>query len=588
MDGGHIDINADSYFSYPYFAPFVQDDWKVTPKLTVNLGARWDLQGPPAEGANKMLGDLDTTTPNPATSELTVPLPNGAGLVGGLTFAGVNGRPRTLFNWDYVTLQPRVGFAYALDSKTVIRGGIGDTFIQFSGQGNNAGFSQPTGYVGSTDGGYSPNGATLSNPIPSIAQPAGAKLGLLSQLGNNLGISNRNFKIPGVVNYSLGAERQLNAHTSVDLSFVGSTGYHLDTTDDINHFSTAFGAHCNLEMGASTTTYNNCNSQGANPEWVANPFKGVDAFSTANTGNGNGYYTNAYLSAGAFTRLLPQFGEIYQNQQNDGETQFNSLQAVVTHRWSDALTAHGSFVWAKTMDSGGFVDTLYRIRAHYLDYGNRKWRWTANAVWHMPVGKGRTFLGNSNRMVDSLVGGWTMGAIYYYQAGTHSSVAGAGCGEAYCNWVEVIHKQQYGVHRVMRDGGAFIAASSTCVGYYDNNGQLQPEGYAVCPKANPSAREDFDFIQRPSWAAYPNVSDSGVYNPRGQQLDVSMSKTFPVWERTKVEVRFEGYNLPNHPSWDGEGYWWAPWDPHFGTINLIYGGQTNIQRQVQLSAKIMW
>jgi hypothetical protein len=593
MDSGYININANSYFSYPYIAPFFQDDWKVTQKLTVNLGARWDLQGPPSEANNKMIGDLDTTTPNPVMSEITTALPNGAGLVGGLTFAGVNGQPRTLFAEGLTSIQPRVGFAYSLTKKTVIRGGIGDTFIQFAGQGYNNGFSQSTNYVSSTDGGYLPNGATLSNPIPSIAQPAGASLGLESQLGNNISVSNRNFKTPGVVNYSLGAERQLNAHTTVDLSYVGSTGFHLGSSDNINHVSTGFAAHCNLEMGASITTFNNCNSQGNNPEWVANPFKGVDGFSTANTGNGNGYYTNSLISAGAFTRPLPQFGEIYQSEQNDGETQFNSLQAVITHRWSNALTAHGSFVWAKTMDSGTIIDELYRIRGHYVDFGNRKWRWTANAVWHMPVGKGRTFLGNSNRLVDGAIGGWTMGAIYYYQAGTHSNVGfpyqNPGiCGESYCNWVEVVHKQNYGVHRIVRNGTPEIAASSTCVGYYDNNGNLQPESYAVCPKATPAARDDFDFIQRPTWGAYQNVSDSGVYNPRGQQLDMSMTKTFPVWERTKVEVRFEGYNLPNHPSWDGEGYWWAPWDPNFGTINLTYSGQTNLQRNVQLSAKIMW
>jgi hypothetical protein len=593
MDSGYISINANSYFSYPYFAPFVQDDWKVTPKLTVNLGARWDMQGPPSEAHNKMLGDLDTTTPNPVMSEITTALPNGTGLVGGLTFAGVNGRPRTLFSEDFTSLQPRVGFAYSLDNKTVIRGGIGDTFIQFAGQGYNNGFSQSTNYVGSTDGGYLPNGATISNPIPSIAQPVGAGLGLKSQLGNNISVSNRNFKTPGVVNYSLGGERQLNAHTSVDLSYVGSTGFHLDTTDNINHVNTGFAAHCNLEMGASITTYNNCNSQGNNPEWVANPFQGVDGFSTANTGNGNGYYTNSLISAGAFTRPMPQFGDIYQSQQNDGETQFNSLQAVVNHRWSDALTAHGSFVWAKTMDSGTIIDPNYRIRGHYVDFGNRKWRFTANAVWHMPVGKGRIFLGNSNRLVDSVIGGWTMGAIYYYQAGTHSSVGfpwqNPGiCGESYCNWVEVIHKQNYGVHRTVRNGTPVIAASSTCVGYYDNNGNLQKEGYAVCPKSTPTAREDFDFIQRPSWGAYQNVSDSGVYNPRGQQLDMSMTKTFPVWKQTKVETRFESYNLPNHPNWDGEGYWWAPWDPNFGTINMTYAGQTTSPRSVQLSAKIMW
>jgi Carboxypeptidase regulatory-like domain len=595
MDSGYISINANSYFSYPYFAPFFQDDWKVTQKLTVNLGARWDLQGPPSEANNKMLGDLNTTTLNPVSSEVTAALPNGAALVGGLTFAGVNGQPRTLFNQDAAAIQPRVGFAYALNNKTVVRGGIGDTFIQFAGQGYNNGFSQSTNYVGSTDGGYLPNGADLSNPIPAIAQPLGAALGLESQLGNSFNVSNRNFKIPGVVNYSLGAERQLNAHTTVDLSFVGSTGFQQDTTDDINHISTGYAANCNLEMGASITTYNNCNSEpqnttqaAANPEWVTNPFVGVAGFSTANTGNGNGYYTNPYLPASDFTRPMPQFGEIYQSQQNDGQTQFNSLQAVVTHRWSDALTAHGSFVWAKTMDSGSIIDTTYRVRAHYVDYGNRKWRWTANAVWHMPVGRGRAFLGNSNRIVDGVVGGWTMGAIYYYQAGTRSSVAGTGCSESYCNWVELIHKQNYGVHRIIRTGTPFIAASSTCVGYYDSNGNLQPEGYAVCPKANPTAREDFDFIQRPSWGVYQNVSDSGVYNPRGQQLDMSMSKTFPVWERTKLEMRFEAYNLPNHPNWDGAGYWWAPFDPHFGTINMIYSGQTDVPRNVQLSAKFMW
>ena len=595
MDGGSISINANSYFSYPYFAPFVQDDWKITPKLTVNLGVRWDLQGPPSEANNKMLGDLDTTTLNPVSSQLTTALPNGASLVGGLTFAGVNGRPRTLFNEDSVSLQPRVGFAYALSNKTVIRGGIGDTFIQFAGQGYNNGFSQSTGYVGSTDNGYLPNGATISNPIPSIAQPVGSALGLESQLGNNINVSNRHFKIPGVVNYSLGAERQLNAHTSVDLSYVGSTGFDLDTTDDINHISTGFAAHCNLEMGASITTYNNCNSAGNNPEWVTNPFQGVAAFSTANTGNGNGYYTSPLIAASAFTRPMPQFGEIYQSEQNDGETQFNSLQAVVNHRWSNALTAHGSFVWSKTMDSGAIYDSTYRTRAHYVDFGNRKWRWTANAIWNLPVGKGRALLGNSNRLVDGVIGGWVMGAIYYYQAGTHSSVGmpyPGVCNESYCNWVEVVHKQAYGVHRkVLSDGTPVIAGASNCVGYYDLSGNtpvLKAESYAVCPKADPTARADFDFIQRPSWTAFNNLSDSGVYNPRGQQLDMSMSKTFQIWERTKVEIRFEGYNLPNHPNWDGEGYWWAPWDPHFGTINMIYGGQTDIPRNVQLSAKIMW
>ena len=211
-------------------------------------------------------------------------------------------------------------------------------------------------------------------------------------MGNNINVSNRNFKIPGVVNYSLGAERQLNAHTSVDLSFVGSTGFDQDTTDDINHISTGFAAHCNLEMGASVTTYNNCNdTQDLNPETVANPFQGKAAFSTANTGNFNGYYTNPYLSADAFTRPMPQFGEIYQGEQNDGKTQFNSLQAVVNHRWSHQLTGHGSFEWAKTMDSGAVYEHdlhTHPARTMWIS-GTANGAGQPNAIWELPVGKGR-------------------------------------------------------------------------------------------------------------------------------------------------------------------------------------------------------
>jgi hypothetical protein len=70
---------------------------------------------------------------------------------------------------------------------------------------------------------------------------------------------------------------------------------------------------------------------------------------------------------------------------------------------------------------------------------------------------------------------------------------------------------------------------------------------------------------------------------------MSMSKTFAVWERSRLEVRIEAYDVPNHPNWNsGSDNWWAPWDPHFGTINMIYSGQTNIPRNVQLSAKYMW
>ena len=580
----YLNIQPRQYFSYPYFAPFFQDDWKVSRKLTVNLGIRWDFQGPPSEAQNKMVSDFDTTSVNPVQTSVTA-LPAGVTLLGGNTFAGVNGKSTTLFNMDILALQPRLGFAYAYDNKTVVRGGIGTSYEAISGEGNWQGFSSATTYSASTDGGLLPNGNTIDNPFPTIAQPTKSSLGLETSLGDSFGVSNRNFKLPGVVNYSLGLEREVGPHTSVDLSYVGSKGFRQDTSDNINHISEGFAANCDLEHGATGATHSACENTATNSYHVTNPFQGVSAFSTVLTGNGNGYYTSGLLSSSIYTRPFPEFGDITQSEQNDGQTRFDSLQVVVKHNWHNALTAHGSFVWEKTMDSGGLLDTIYRTRAHYMDLGNRKWRYTANADWHIPVGKGRTYLGNSGRIVDAAVGGWTMGAIYYYEAGTPAGVPST---------LEVIHKQ-HGVHRTVEGGIHLIRGSSNCLGWYNpsDNYALEPESGTNSTNCTavtnaPSSRSSYDYIVRPGYAATQDVSDPGVYNPNGQNLDLSMSKTFPVWEQTKLEFRFEGYDVFNHPSWQGHGYWWGVNDPHFGTINMNTDSQTNLPRNVQLSAKIIW
>jgi hypothetical protein len=585
MDNGYLNNNAALYFSYPYSAPFFQDDWKVTHKLTINLGFRWDLLGPPSEMHNKINSDFDTTSVNPVASQVSsAALPAGTSLLGGLTFAGVNGRPRTIFGMDWLDLQPRLGFAYALNNKTVVHGGIGTTHEATTGQGDSQGFSQSTSYTASVTNNYRPDASKIDNPFPTIAKPAGSTLGLMTSLGNNLGVSNRDFKMPGTLNYSLDVERQIGTHSTLDVAYVGSMGFRLDTSSNINPISQSFAASCNLEMGATSTRYGNCLNSGSNPAWVANPFLGVSGFSTASTGNGNGYYTNQYLSAGAFTRPYPEFGDITQTEQNDGRTQYHSLEVVGSHRWHNALTAHGSFVWSKTMDSGGWSDQVYRIRSHYIDLGTRKWRYTANVDWHIPVGAGRTFLSNSNRLVDAAVGGWTMGAIYYYEAGTPAGVGGG---------FEVVKKQHYGVHRTYEDGVHLIRAASHCVGQYNADssgnyslGDVSGQSYDGCTTT--SSGHEYDFVVRPAYAAVQNVSDPGVYNPNGQNMDLSMSKSFPVWERAKLEVRFEGYDVFNHPSWQGHGYWWSGSDVHNGTINMTWDGQTNIPRNVQLSAKIVW
>jgi len=607
MDGGDIYTGVRQYFTYPYYALFVQDDWKLTHKLTVNLGLRWDLQLPPTESANKVVGAFDSKDVNPIQSTVSSALPANVTLMGGMTYAGVNGQPRGQFSTDRILIQPRLGFNYALDNKTVIRGGIGTTYSQYTGQGYNQGFTTDTAYTSSVDYGQSTYGGTLlSNPFPSIAKPSGSKEGMLNSLGNNFNVVNPNFKIPGVVNYSLGIERQIGSHTTVDLSYVGNRGFDMASSSNLNPISRQYAASCNMEMGASTATYSDCiNDTGLSNHWVSNPFAGVAAFSPAATGNLNNYYYASQLPASIYTRPYPEFGDITQTQGNDGNTEYDSMQAVVSHNWHNALIFHGNFVWSKQMDDGWWNDQVYGIRQHYLDKTDRRWRFAANADWHLPVGKGRAFLGNSNRLVDAAVGGWTIGAILTYEAGTPSGVGMPFESRFEGYNLEVVHKQHYGVHNRVETQHV-IRGSSKCVGWYDPNPAQDDQGglsvhnapytlsdangndYSGCQVNAAGNGHVYDYILRPSFAAVQNVSDSGVRNPNGQNLDLSMSKSFDVYKTMKLQMRFEGYNVLNHPAWQGEDYWWDPWDPHFGTINKYYDGQTNIPRNIQLSAKVIW
>lgn len=581
MDGGYVNNNAKLYFSYPYFAPFFQDDWKVTRKLTVNLGLRWDLQGPPSEANNKIVGAFDTSSLNPVQSQIgSGVLPANVTLLGGMTYAGVNGQPKTIYNWDFLALQPRLGFAYELTPKTVIKGGIGTSYQANTSEGYSQGFSQSTNYDGSDDGGITPN-VNLSNPFPTVAQPKGSSLGLLNDLGDSFSVANRNFLLPGVLNYSLGVERQLDAHTTVNLSFVGSQGYHQDTGDQINHVSAAFQASCDLEHGATVARYKDCITTAANSAHVANPFKGVDGFSTLNTGNGNGYYTSSYLSSSIYTRPFPEFNQIWESEHNDGSSLYSSGQLVVTYRWSNALNFHGSIVHSKTMDSGGYNDTIYRIKNHYLDGGDRPWRYTFSSTWHVPVGHGRKFLGNANRIVDEAVGDWVVSPVYVYEIGMPWMLPSG---------VEMLKKQTYGIHRVTEGGVKLIRGASNCVEYYNpsDNYELEIYGANWFKETNPNCSVgNADWKIRPSYAANVSYSFTGSREPNSQQFDVSVGKVFPVWKSMKLDFRAAGYNILNHPVWD-EGYWGDPTDTHFGTLNMTYTGQTNESRHVQLYGKIVW
>jgi hypothetical protein len=122
---------------------------------------------------------------------------------------------------------------------------------------------------------------------------------------------------------------------------------------------------------------------------------------------GTSYYTSTTINQLNFTRPFPEFTDITEYQLNDYHTWYNSLQLTAMHRWTNSLTLHGTWTWSKLMDSGGWTDEIYRVPYRSIDANDYTHRITLSGVYLLPVGRGRSLLSNTNRLVDGVLGGWS-------------------------------------------------------------------------------------------------------------------------------------------------------------------------------------
>jgi hypothetical protein len=558
----NFSIPTTSYDSRHYFAPWVQDDWKVTHALTLNLGLRYDINEPITERHNKGSYIFDQTMINPVNQMVNQSLiPNGETMMGGITFLGVNGNPRTMYKLDKNDLQPRVGFAYAVNSKTTARGGVGLMIGNPTPLFQQPGFAMTTNYIGSVDGNKTPIG-NMADPFPAanggIVQPTGNSQGPLTGLGQGPSFVNPAFRNPKYWQYSFGFERQITKSSMVNASYVGTRTLDNPTTDNINHTSAAWSAKCNVAQGGN---HNLCDATSA---YVPSPFYGVAPFV------GTGDYSSPTIRNDAFTRPFPEFGDITEYNLNEGKAWYNSLQVTGVHRWNHSLTMHANWTWSKAMDSGGWVDTVYRVPYRSIDGNDRTHRVALSGVYQLPFGRDRKLLPNANRWLDAAVGGWELAPMYIYETGTPWSIP---------NYMAYLHNARIYPHL---DGGLFRGVEP-CVGQDDpNTGQMYLESYSIsygCTHA--------DFLMIPSYAPSQNTEYTGIRTMPMQEFNANMSKAFEVKGNVKVQCRLEAFNVLNHPLW--QNTWDQSFaDPNFGSITKGPTGQTNLPREVQLALKLIW
>ncbi|MEO7275789.1 MAG: TonB-dependent receptor [Vicinamibacterales bacterium] len=550
--GGGVDVNPVAHYQWFFAAPWIQDDWRVNNRLTVNLGFRWDVNGSVREENNQLNYAFDPTIVNPVSARV------GQQVLGGIRFVGVDGAPDRPWKLDKNNWQGRVGMAYSINDKTVFRAGYGKYFLNPTSQGNNAGFAITTPILTSNDGGRTPT-YLLSNPWPTgIQSPPGSSLGAQTFLGRGPSFSNPDFIVPNVHQFSAGVQRQLPGNISLEMTYAGSRSYDLEAGfNAYNEPSAAFQARCDVTQGGSRSF---CD------ELIANPFFGVAGF------EGTSRFTNPTLSRFELNRPFPAFTGITQNQNNITKLVYDSAQFVLNKRFVKGLTVNASYTYVpKWTETGGYVDAVSGLLNEGPYFSQRKHRITASGVWEVP------WLRNQKSIAGFLLGGWTVSPLLVFQSGQPWDMPG-----------NVDLAPGVNLSDIAREGkkeGQFIYGVKPCIGQRNattgNYNLLAVSTAYGCTEPYFLIREGFQ--RRTANSRYDEFRRPSLW-----QVDVNFAKTTPITSFMRLQVRLEAFNILNTPQYDERQYNQDTASADFGRINRNSTAQSNFQRFVQLGFRLIF
>lgn len=565
------------FFQQWYFAPYFQDDWKISRRLTLNLGLRYDYNAAPSEKYNRMNRGFDPAVANPVASQIPASMiatyPQLANLKGGLRFAGVNGVSKLASNNDLNNWQPRIGGAYQIAEKLVMRGGFGI----YSMNANNdymqtAGFATSTPMVVSNDGDRTPIANVLSNPYPTgIAAPTGSSLGAATFVGrNNNWFDGENFRTPYVRQFSFGFQYQLSSTSTLDLSYVGSRTIGANDQKNYNIPSLDFRKKCNLQEGGSPVF---CDSQ------VTNPFKGLPAFA------GTSFYTANTLSQYQMNRKFPQFnGDMLRQGVNTSKIWYNSMQINYSQRMSRSVMFQANYTWSKMLERWGYNDAFANVNQQGMYYNDRAHIFKFNTVYELPFGRNQKFGAGTTGLVSKLITGWQFSTYYNNSSGEPNDLPGnviqlkdprtpGGGWDGATNWK---------AHQVV--------GWNPCVLRQTNDGAIAPQAYSLA-KGCGTDFSKYAWLQTAGYAPRYTPSRSGqIRKHHAFTMDASLSKMTQITERLRVQFRLEAFNALNHNFYGrNNGFITDPNNANFGTMFPNQASDQNgYPRQIQIGLKAYW
>jgi len=595
---GEMVGNGNSFYEIQFrpatqnyqYAWFAQDNFKVTPKLTLNLGLRYDVSLPRTDRYNRQ-NWFDANVPSPFNggsftyqdplTGQTVTRP----VLGGEVFASSSQRTNYVTDWS--SIQPRFGFAFQFAPKMVVRGGYGIYYgqsrsgasgvVPYGGQG----FNQYTNVITTFNG----DGATpylhLSNPFPNgLIQPPGNSLGLLNDVGYNANgplrtaVANRT---PYEQSWSLGIERQLPWNVVFDAEYLGKKGTHLPFSgaNQLNILGPWVEAYQGNtpQMNALNTLYitptatNPCGAPGLPP---CNPYAGIITASTSSMSS----------SVPGYQMKLPylQYTGVATDVQMIANSTYHGLQLGARKTFSNGLEFLVNYTWSKSIDDSSVGDDNVTWLGSFTSLQDPNKPWLERSLstfdtpsvlkfsysYDLPIGRGKLLGGGMSRALDLIVGGWKTNGIWLISDGRPLPIT-------------------------VSNGGTPIPTY----------GGQRPDLVGV-PRRNYGPDWQASFFANPEVFVQPQpftLGDmprtiSSVRSPITFNCDLSVAKLFPLsskLETLNLELRLEAQNAFNHPmfSMGTPGPYGSSTlnvgDPSFGVISSM--GPIG-PRQMQLAVKV--
>ncbi len=563
---GNSDYPLFPMFRQWYYAPFVQDDWKVKPRLTLNLGVRWDFNLAPDEKYHRLNYRFDPNAASPLDALVNAgKFPQYANLKGGLTFTHTGGNPDKSSATRMGNIQPRIGAAFQLTPRLIMRGGYGRYYMN---PGNDwmqtTGYSTSTPLVSSLDGGRTPVTNLLSNPYPSgILVPSGASAGLDTFVGRNFNWFDPTFKTPSVDQFSFGFQMALKSSASLDVSYVGSRGRNQQTQRDYNIPGLDFRKQCDPLEGGSP---NYCNAQ------VANPFQGLQPFF------GTSFYSASTLSRFQLNRPFPQFaGNLTRLGDNSGHTWYNSLQVNYKLRMRNGINLLADYTFSKFMERWGYLDPYRGIQQQGLYFLDKPHVFKLTTIYPLPFGHGHHFAGGASGWSERAIGGWELTTFFNAASGEPANLPG-----------NVRLRGDPRLHPNFHS--AKVQGWSPCVAVMHDDGSITAQPFSVAAGCGADT-STYPWLELPSYAPGELPFRSGQIRMYPTvTMDASLNKSVAINERMHLQARVEAFNVLNHYTMPTARYNTNPNDSNFGSFfpGNLWTGDTGFPRQIQLGLKLVF